>query len=673
MKKLLVALYGLFCVVQLSVAQVGTWQNYLAYSQVQQIQAAGDDLFVMASNSLYQYNKKDQSVYTYDKTKGLNDVKITNIKWCSQAKRLIVAYDNSNIDLVETNGNVTNINAIYSKVIIGGKNINSITIYNQFAYLACDFGIVKLNVKEEEISETYMLNFPITAVAIDGNNIFAKSKNNGIWTASLSDNLINTNNWKKTTTAPSFTEDKSDYNDNIELVNTLKPGGPKYNFFGFMCFANNQLYTCGGGTTSQSLPACIQLLKENEWTIFQDEGIEEQTGVKYVNITCLDYDPADPMHIFAGSRTGLYEFKNGQFLKHYNDKNSPIESFNAASKDYELVTGVKFDTNGNLWILNSQAPSASLIKFANGEFTKYNKKELMKLDDGGFTGKSNGNLQNMMMAKDGWMWFVNNNWALTAVYRYHPQTDEITAYENIVNQDGVIVVSSPSGTVGCVTEDLEGNIWIGTSSGPLMLEKSQINNDNYYFTQVKVPRNDGTNYADYLLANVEINCIAIDGGGRKWFGTSSQGVYLISADNMEQIQHFTSENSPLLSNNVQSVAINPASGQVFFGTENGLCSYMSDATQTNTEMTKDNVWAYPNPVTPDYTGYITITGLTYNAQVKITTSNGVVVNEGRSNGGSYQWNGCDQKGKRVASGVYMVHTATSEGKKGIVCKIAIVR
>ena len=200
-----------------------------------------------------------------------------------------------------------------------------------------------------------------------------------------------------------------------------------------------------------------------------------------------------------------------------------------------------------------------------------------------------------------------------------------------------------------------------------------MDSENPYFTQVKVPRNDGTNYADYLLAGANINCIAVDGGGRKWFGTANNGVYLISADNMEQLQHFTTNNSPLLSNNVESIAINPASGQVFFGTENGLCSYVSNATETNTEMTKDNVWAYPNPVKPDYTGYITVTGLTYNAQVKITTSNGVVVNEGRSNGGSYQWDGCDKNGKRVASGVYMVHTATSEGNKGIVCKIAIVR
>jgi flagellar hook assembly protein FlgD len=141
---------------------------------------------------------------------------------------------------------------------------------------------------------------------------------------------------------------------------------------------------------------------------------------------------------------------------------------------------------------------------------------------------------------------------------------------------------------------------------------------------------------------------------------------------MTQLQHFTAENSPLLNNTVLSIAINQTTGEVFFGTESGLCSYISDATETNTEMTKDNVWAYPNPVNPGYTGPITITGLTYNADVKILSSNGAVVNEGRSNGGTYIWDGCDKKGNRVASGVYMVATATSSGEKGTVCKIAIV-
>jgi len=277
----------------------------------------------------------------------------------------------------------------------------------------------------------------------------------------------------------------------------------------------------------------------------------------------------------------------------------------------------------------------------------------------------------MMIDSKGKMWFTNNNWFLPALYQYDIQTDEITAYETFTNQDGVKVVLTYG--VRCVTEDLDHNIWIGTDNGLLMLERSQIDQQGTVFTQVKVPRNDGTDLADYLLAGLDIRCITVDGAGRKWIGTSGNGVYLISTDNMEQLQHFTTENSPLLSDIVKAVAINPSSGEVFFGTEKGLCSFVSDATEAATEMTKDNVWAYPNPVTPDYTGPITITGLTMDADVKILAANGALIHQGRSNGGTYTWDGCDREGRRVASGVYMVATATSSGEKGTVCKIAIVR
>ena len=148
MRKLLVALCGLFCVVQLSVAQVGTWRNYLSYHEVQQIQAAGDYLFVRASNGLYQYNKNDQSIYTYDKTNGLNDTGIDKIRWCQQGKRLVIVYSNSNIDLMETDGSITNVSDIYTKAITGDKSIYNITINGQYAYLSCGFGIVKLNYRK---------------------------------------------------------------------------------------------------------------------------------------------------------------------------------------------------------------------------------------------------------------------------------------------------------------------------------------------------------------------------------------------------------------------------------------------------------------------------------------------------------------------------------------------
>ena len=613
-------------------AQIGTWRNYLAYSDIQQIRAAGNDyLFVLASNGLYQYNRQDQSIYTYDKTNGLSDTYITNICWCPQAKRLIAVYQNSNIDLIDVKGNVTNISDLYNKLLTGDKTVSSIRMDGIYAYLICGFGIVKINMQRAEIAETYKPTHPE-------------------YPTSLPD------------------EDNSDYDKYIDIVKTLKPGGPHTNYFGFMLFTYNRLYTCNGDYNYSSP---IQILNNNEWTIYQHEGISEQTGVSFQGSFCLDIDPTNIEHVFAGSRNGLYEYLNGKFVKYYDNSNSPIEPFDGVNKEYQLVTGTKFDQKGNLWVLNSSAPTTALMKYANGSFTKMNHSELMKLNRGQLKNRSNGELSKIIIDSKGVMWFVNNNWVLPAIYQYNTDNDEIIAYENIVNQDGTRLNIQEG--IRCVAEDLEHNIWVGSSVGPFMLESSEIEDGGSTFTQVKVPRNDGTNYADYLLTGIDVSSIAIDGGNRKWIGTFNNGVSLISADHMTQIHHFTTDNSKLLSNTIMSIAINPTSGEVFFGTDKGLCSYISDATATNSEMTTNNVWAYPNPVEPGYTGPITITGLSLNADIKILSANGAIVNEGHSNGGTYVWDGCDQKGRRVASGIYMVATATSKGEKGTVCKIAIVR
>ena len=650
-------------------AQVGTWKNYLSYNHIEQIYAAGDDIFVRASNGLYLYNKKDQSITTFDKINGLSDTNIKLIGWSKQAKRLIAVYQNSNIDLVETNGTITNISSLYSKTMTEDKTVNNVFIQGQFAYLSTGFGIVKVNMQKAEITETYHLGKNITATSIKNNTIYAKIDDATVLSAPLASNLLDPGNWVETAEYPAdtFVFDQSDWETYYDLISTLDPGGPKYNYFAFMRFINDRLYTSGGGTNATHIPPSIQVLKDNEWQIYQDTGIMEITGVNPLNMNCIDVDPADPEHVFAGSRSGVYEYRNGKFIKLYNHTNSPIEPFDGISKDYELIHGVKFDPSGNLWILNSQAPSQSLIELTkDGDFVEHKKSVLMKLD-----GKSNGNLCNMIIDSRGYLWFVNNHWISPAAYKMTFDNTSIKEYSNFVNQDGTAIIGMNG--ISCVAEDKDGNMWIGTDVGPFLLDKSQIDAESPVYTQVKVPRNDGTNYADYLLNKVNITAICIDAGNRKWMGTNGDGVYLISADNLTQLHHFTIDNSLLLSNNIQSMAINNKTGEVFFGTDNGLCSFVSDATTINDEMTEDNVWAYPNPVTPDYTGLITIVGLTYNADVKIVSSNGALIAEGRSNGGTFTWNGKDKNGNRVASGVYMVVTATSDSKKGTVCKIAFIK
>ena len=139
------------------------------------------------------------------------------------------------------------------------------------------------------------------------------------------------------------------------------------------------------------------------------------------------------------------------------------------------------------------------------------------------------------------------------------------------------------------------------------------------------------------------------------------------------IHHFTTDDSPLLSNNVQSIAVHPGTGEVVFGTDKGLCSFMSDATSPEAELEKSNVVVFPNPVTPDYNGPIAIRGLVNNTEVKIISTGGQLVWNGTSAGGTCLWNGCANNGLRVASGIYHVVANTPEGNKAIVTRVVIVR
>lgn len=670
MKKLISVIVGIcFCLLSHAFS-TGTWKAYLAYHDITEIQQAGSSIYVLASNNLYSYNQNDQSILTYDKTKTLSDCHITHIAYCSSAKRLVITYNNYNIDLLDNQGNVTNIPDYYQKSMSDDKTIYDIYVHGNNAYLSTGFGIIRINVKDAEISDTYQLGAKVAYTYISDNYIYAAEPNNGIFKASMDDNLLDKSNWtrEKDYVAQNKTIDPT----LLSFVQSLQPGGPQYNYFYQLKYKNDCLYTAGGqynASVESDRPGTVQVLKNGEWALYEDQ-LTPKTGVKYRDIDCIDVDPTETSHVFVSGKCGLYEFREGKYQNIYTLDNSPLgtalNESQTNKRDYVLVEGIAFDDKGNLWCLNSQSKTGSLFEYTADKEWKRINIDIPLLN----AERSLGALQSPFFDSRNLLWFVNDHWTTPGLFCYQPSTNGFQSYTTFVNEDGTTV--SPT-YVRCVTEDMSHHIWIGTNVGPLVLENTEINNNESTFTQVKVPRNDGTNYADYLLANIDITSIAIDGGGRKWMGTNGNGVYLISEDNMTQIHHFTRSDSPLLSDNILSIAINGKTGEVFFATEEGLCSYQSDATEAQEKMTKDNVYAYPNPVRPDYTGLITIVGLSYNADVKIVTSNGILVNEGTSNGGTYTWNGCDQNGRKVASGVYMVETATNSGSKGTVCKIAIVR
>lgn len=674
MRKAVLTLALMLACLAASPAETGKWTAYMAYRDISEIEQAANTMYVLASDNLYSYNENDQSVQTYDKVNALSDCAIAHIAWCEAAKRLVIIYHNENIDMLDKDGIVTNLPDYYNKSMTQDKTINSVNIYGAYAYISTNFGILKVDVGAAVILDTYDLGFKVDYSYINGNTIYAASSTNGLYSAPLSANLLDKNNW---TLAGSYVpNNKAIDPDLLAVAQGLNPGGPAYNYFSYLKFAYGNLYSVGGmfdsGLTDLNRPGTIQVLGGGKWQVYQDH-LDAITGYPYVDINCIGVDPTDTAHVFAGGRTGLYEFEGGTLKSYYNKDNSilqgAIDRGNELGNDYVLISDMQFGQNSNLWLMNSQARNNNIVEWNGQDGLVSHANEALKDPS---TQASFTNMKSMFTDNEGLTWFVNVNAPYPALANYNPSSEVVNVYKPpFFNEDGTQVEMY---AMRCATMDMDDNIWVGTDMGPFYVPVSQQTDPaGTMLTQVKVPRNDGTSLADYLLSNVDITSIAIDGANRKWFGTNGNGVYLISADNMTQLLHFTQENSKLLSNNIFSMAINGKTGEVFFATDKGLCSYASDATTPATKMTKETVYAYPNPVQPSYNGLITIVGLTLDADVKITTSAGALVAQGRSNGGTFTWDGTDKSGKRVASGVYMVQTATSDGGGGTVCKIAIVR
>lgn len=678
------------------------WKTYMAYGDITDIEPAGQQVYVLSSGDLFSYNISDGSVTTYDKVYPLSDCTISKIAWNSTAKKLIIVYDNYNIDLLDNKQNVENISDYSNKTMTSNKDVNDIFINGNIAYLCTAFGLVQVDMQSALIRETINIGMNVKACAFKGDNIYINT-DNGVFVGSTKDNLLDRNNWKTTTESIQFTNsntatissdkgykqyivyDKTNrcywtnQNDQKLQAYTLSndgsttiihqdinPVAPKYNTIGYMKLHNGKIYTCNGGEWDYNNPAAVQIynLEENSWTTYENTGISEKYNVVYRDILCLDVDPQDDNHVMIGCQSGLYEFQNGKQTNRFDHNNSPISSVEGLESDenYQIITSLFYDKDNTLWVMNMQAEKPIL---------KYNKKTNSWSEPSQTLPRAQiNNAKFMGYDSAGRLWFHTGRHANPGVYCYSADMSTLYKYTTFVNEDN----TSIAGIAGCksLAEDKDGNIWVGSNVGLLLLNDEYQRDPSKGFYQVKVPRNDGTNYADYLLAGLDIATIAVDNANRKWVGTSTDGVYVISADNMVQEAHFQSSNSSLLSDVVEKIVINNETGTVYIGTDKGLCSVESNASKTNDNMSKDNVWAYPNPVKPEYTGMITIVGLSYNADVKITTTNGVIVAEGRSTGGSFHWDGCDKKGKRVASGVYMVNTATESGDSGTVCKIAIV-
>ena len=330
-----------------------------------------------------------------------------------------------------------------------------------------------------------------------------------------------------------------------------------------------------------------------------------------------------------------------------------------------------FDKEGNLWCINTGVKDIVKILKKNGEWISLNYKEIE------YKKEHKKVMVKPIFDSRGWLWITSH--ALGAGLfcakikntPFDTSDDETKGWFDIfTNQDGATYNIYQ---VYSLCEDKKGYMWVGTNSGLFVIDNPEEFFKEGKFKQIKVPRNDGTGLADYLLNGVYIKAMDIDAANRKWIGTMDNGVLLISEDGLETIHHFTTENSPLPSNCIESIVINHKTGEVFIGTDKGIASYKSDATRPENKLERKTIHAYPNPVKSNYNGNISIVGLTDGCNVKIVDGAGYIMDEGTSNGGMYTWNGRNKKGEKASSGVYHVLIYDNDGKEGEVTKIIVTR
>ena len=792
-----------------SFAQKDGWQVYPAFTYPVQCLQADGRLYVITSEgatdnnawhrtpsgraiyfqtlsgNLLSYDLSEKSIHTFDCLGELNDQHISVYSYNESARRLVLVYDDGNIDILDPEDNsVINIASLMEKDV----TVNSIFCNAATTYLCTSAGIIELDAENAVIRNTYTFDSPVSAMCLC-NGYFYIATDAALLRVDCDDNMndrqarqtiipyraydvasldgmvytlcnnsdgrevlqnIDTSTPEPTVTATGWTFTRMRHSSDfvffdsdswyayykkgssrlyytqlshnwydvcpvsssciwiVDGDNCLKKysvdsesnqfvladavdidiNSPKRDAAYCMSYdALGRLLVAGGVPpySVYSIPETAMLqLSDGTWVNFDEES--QKTLYPYLDhhsLVSLVEDPEDPTHFYAAvSRNGLEEYKMNsegkpEFQKLYNADNSPLRIIkeNEGMEDTEKRAnfcgcyGLTYDHNGNLWMAQEAVDTIVRILRSDGQWISLYYPDIQLAD----------HPRTFLFPKSGPCFLINEKDSHHGIFGIdtngtlnYVDDDRCLLRSTITNQRNTSY--SPKNFY-CMTETQDGEIWCGTSSGLFVIaDPSQWFDDgNFCFYQIIKNRDDGSGLADYVLDGVAVTAIAVDGANRKWIGTKGSGLYLLSDNGQDVLHHFTTDDSPILSDNIQCIAIEPSTGKVMIGTDVGICSYAEGVADAAETLDEDNVVIYPNPVTPDNSSLVYITNLTDKAEVKILSSSGQVVWGGQSAGGLVTWDCTDMRGHHVDSGVYHVLINTSDAGKTIVKRLVVVR
>jgi hypothetical protein len=740
---------------------VGSWTDHLSYNFAKQIAMGNSEVFASTESAIIIYDTNNSEIKKLSRVNGLSESGISTIDYSKEYSTLVIGYTSTNIDLIKDNV-IYNIPDIKLKYLAGEKVIYKIHSKGQYAYIACSFGIVVINIVEREVYDTwkpgsslgtakvydltfkddkiyattdngvYFANYSrqglsyygswtrignlpkpdarYTCIIAANNKIYVNrseesfsgdsvyvidaacslfSFQDGIFynsfdsfvtgftlTSSNNINVYNSNallirnissySWGKPEALHSVVEGNNiwiaDKNfglvegTNMGTFKSIVPNGPFTNNVTSISQGDGRIFISGGGVTN----AWNNIWRPGQ--IFNHENYswnsELLTDIK--DIMRVFPEPGNNRHFFVSTwGSGLLEYRENILVNHYDETSSSLLQSIIPGQPFIRICGLAMDNNKNLWITQSGVPGSIKTLKPDGTWII----NPVTIDA--------PTIGDIVIAKSGYKWIVlPRGYGLFILDdNKTPETFSDDRYKKILVKDTEGNIFS---NIYSITEDLDGNIWVGTDQGPaIYYNPEKIFDEDPRALRVKISRNDGTGLADYMLGTEIITSIAVDGANRKWIGTFSSGAYLFSSDGTKQILNFNEENSPLLSNSVVSVIVEEKSGEIWFGTEKGTISLRGESTTGKENF--NNIYTFPNPVREDFSGNVTITGLMRNTIIKITDVSGNLVFETISDGGQATWDLTTYNGKRVSTGIYIVFCSNEDGSAFSTTKMLVIK
>ena len=749
------------------------WRSHAAFTSMDELAVLGDEVYTCSGQSLFSVEKESGLINYHTRLTGLNGARIDHIAHNTTLNKLLITYQDGQLDVMDAAGDVQNISDLYLKQMSLSKVVNDICMYQDKAYLAMSFGILVIDMQKLEIEDTYYIGMNSTEVNVEyitihDGKIYAASQT-GLYVADLTDNLVDYNFWNKQSlpgskalqglrahdgkvylvrnmvlyafqdnqwqTCPTeypirrltktehhlylmpenvygvlevqddgkvaMTNTYGYVNDVAEDGNTLWfatrddgvvkyandlhspyfPDGPSSNYSYRLRFFGDKLYMLPGGRWANQYKRLgeVMMYENGEWNNIKNGTLVKSAGMPIYDIMNVAQDPQDANHYFLTTfGSGVIEMRGDSVETIYLPDNSTLKSAVPTNPtSYTRTDGAMYDEQGNLWILNMGITDGNIqILSPDGRWTAYDllyKGLPVTLHTAGEMMVDQRNPQ--------WKWIplLRYNTGLILLQDNgtptNPSDDKSVYRQEWMDQNGHLIAPEQ---IHCLAQDQNNTIWVGTSKGLFIIPDKVDYMASNACERIIIPRNDGTNLGDYLLENEQINAIAIDGANRIWIGTAASGLYLMgftepTADmnsTLEMISHFTTENSLLPSNDILAIALQESTGEVFIGTGSGLVSYMSDAVEPEEDFS--SLYAYPNPVYPNYKGSVVIKGLMADTEVRIVDAAGNLVKKLVGNGGEVVWDMTNAQGQRVASGVYTALCNTQSGNGHGAVKVLIM-